>query len=79
MYTQEKTTFGRFEKYVLSDETGRSSLAVSPDGNACLLELTLDGKPVLDGYQAPEELANNAWYKNVALFPFPQGHEAIVL
>lgn len=71
MFKLEKTTFGRFEKFVISDENGRSGMAVSPDGCACLLELTLGGRPLLDAYQTPEELAHNAWYKNVPLFPFP--------
>ncbi len=71
MYTNTQQAFGRFQRYELSDETGRNRLAVSPDGCACLLELTLGGQSLLDAYRSPEELAGNAWYKNVALFPFP--------
>lgn len=71
MYTQTQQAFGPFQRYELSDEAGRNRLAVSPDGCACLLELTLGGQSLLDAYQTPEELAGNAWYKNVPLFPFP--------
>jgi len=71
MHTETQQAFGRFQRHQLSDPSGRNCLAVSPDGCACLLELRLGGRSLLDAYRTPEELAGNAWFKNVPLFPFP--------
>lgn len=71
MYRTNIQAFGRFEMHQLEHDSGQSRLAVTPDGCAALLKLTLGGQPLLDAYDNPEAVAGNAWYKNVPLFPFP--------
>jgi aldose 1-epimerase len=70
MYTHRMAPFGQYTQHVIEDAAGRARMRVVPEGCAALLELTLAGRSLLDAYETPEALNNNAWYKNVPLFPF---------
>lgn len=71
MFTLEKASFGKFEKLRLSQEDGRNAISLVPGHGACLLELTLGGVSVLDGYDTAGEMDLNNWSKSRFLFPFP--------
>jgi aldose 1-epimerase len=62
--------FGNFEKHTLENENG-DAIVMVPQYGACLLDLRFGGVSVLDGYKTSEELVENAWSKNIVLFPYP--------
>jgi aldose 1-epimerase len=70
MYTHSIEPFGPFEKHTIANESGDAFMVV-PAFGANLLDLQLRGISVLEGYQTPEKLIENAWSKNIILFPFP--------
>jgi aldose 1-epimerase len=70
MYYYTTEPFGDFEKYTISNDSGDAFMLV-PAFGANLLDLQFGGISVIEGYQTPEELVENAWSKNIVLFPFP--------
>jgi aldose 1-epimerase len=70
MYTHSIEPFGSFEKHTIANELGDAFMVI-PAFGANLLDLQFGGISVLEGYQTPEKLAENAWSKNIVLFPFP--------
>ncbi len=70
IFTHAVEPFGDFEKHTLENEQG-DAVVLTPQYGACLLDLRFKGVSVLDGYKTPEELVENAWSKNVVLFPYP--------
>lgn len=70
MYNYVKKTFGAFEKYIISNDSG-DSMTIVPAFGANLLDLQFGDISVIDGYQTPEALVENAWGKSIVLFPFP--------
>jgi aldose 1-epimerase len=70
MYTHSIEPFGLFEKHTIANELGDAFMVV-PAFGANLLDLQFGGISVLEGYQTPEKLTENAWSKNIVLFPFP--------
>ncbi len=70
MYECKKQPFGKFTKWVISNNQG-NQLVILPEFGACLLEAQLNGTHILDGYDEPLQVDINKWYKNVLLYPFP--------
>lgn len=71
MYRHNISSFGDYSLHELADEAAGNRLAIVPGFGACILALQLKGQSILDGYQAPTEMAINRWGKNTLLFPFP--------
>jgi aldose 1-epimerase len=70
MYTHSIEPFGNFEKHTIANDLG-DAFVIVPAFGANLLDLQFGGISVIEGYQTPEELVENAWSKNIVLFPFP--------
>jgi aldose 1-epimerase len=70
MYSHTIEPFGNFEKHTIANASGDVFMVV-PAFGANLLDLQFGGISVIEGYQNAEELAQNAWSKNIILFPFP--------
>jgi aldose 1-epimerase len=70
MYTHAIEPFGNFEKHTIANDLG-DAFVIVPAFGANLLDLQFGGISVIEGYQTPEELVENAWSKNIVLFPFP--------
>ncbi len=70
IFTHTIEPFGDFEKHTLANEQG-DACVLTPQYGTCLLDLRFKGVSVIDGYKTPEELVENAWSKNVVLFPYP--------
>lgn len=71
MYQHQTTPFGKYEKHSLADETAGNRIELVPGCGSCVLNLELQGQPLLDGYATADEMNINRWVKNVLLFPFP--------
>ncbi|MCB0577864.1 MAG: hypothetical protein KDD10_00965 [Phaeodactylibacter sp.] len=71
MYQHHITPFGEYEKHSLADTAAGNRIDLVPGFGGCVLNIELQGQPLLDGYATPEEMAINRWAKNVLLFPFP--------
>ncbi|MCB0563366.1 MAG: hypothetical protein KDD01_03230 [Phaeodactylibacter sp.] len=71
MYQHTTTPFGKYEKHSLFDEAAGNRIDLIPGFGACVLNIELQGQPILDGYTTAEEMDINRWAKNVLLFPFP--------
>lgn len=71
MYQHRKSAFGEYTRHELLDEAGGNALSFVPAFGSCVLDLSLRGVPVLDGYHTPMEMEANRWAKNTVLFPFP--------
>lgn len=71
MFKHHTTPFGKYEKHTLADEAAGNRIEIVPGYGACVLNIELQGQPLLDGYSTAEEMNINRWAKNVLLFPFP--------
>ncbi len=71
MYDLVKTPFGKYTRYTLQHVATGNSFSIVPERGANLLDLTIGGQPILDGYQTPEELNIAKFGKSALLFPFP--------
>lgn len=71
MFDIKTVAFGEYESYRLSDTTGEHQLALVPELGACVIDLQLHGRSILDTCQTPQALSINRWAKNVILYPFP--------
>ena len=71
MYELEKTPFGKYTRYTLHHPATGNSFGIVPERGANLLDLTIGGQSILDGYQTPEELEVAKFGKSAVLFPFP--------
>jgi len=71
MYDLIKTPFGKYTRYTLQHTVTGHSCSVVPERGANLLDLTIGGQAILDGYQTPEELDIAKFGKSAILFPFP--------
>ena len=71
MYELDKTPFGKHTRYTLHHPETGNSFSIVPERGANLLDLTINGQPILDGYQTPEELEVAKFGKSAVLFPFP--------
>ncbi len=71
MYDLIKTPFGKYSRYTLQHEATGNSFSVVPERGANLLDITIGGQQILDGYQTPEELDAAKFGKSAILFPFP--------
>lgn len=70
-YQLQQTAFGHFTRYHIQSPDGQNAFSIIPEKGATLLDLTLGGVSVLDGYQTPDELSAGKWGKSAILFPFP--------
>ncbi|MCB0593663.1 MAG: hypothetical protein H6557_26140 [Lewinellaceae bacterium] len=71
MYQHHTTPFGKYEAHSLANEAAGNRITLVPGFGSCVLNIELQGQPVLDGYTSAEEMNINRWAKNVLLFPFP--------
>lgn len=71
MYQHEVSAFGEFEKHHFHNPKTENSFSIVPQFGANLLQVTLNGKPLLDGFENPEDLRANVASKSIVLFPFP--------
>ena len=71
MYDLVKTPFGKYTRYTLQHEATGNAFSIVPERGATLLDITLAGQQILDGYQTPEELDIAKFGKSALLFPFP--------
>ncbi len=71
MILQSIIPFGEYILHRFEHPESKSGFAIVPERGGCLLEVTLKGTQVLDGYQTPDEVRLNRWGKNMPLFPFP--------
>ncbi|MEO6759103.1 MAG: hypothetical protein ABIO24_06575 [Saprospiraceae bacterium] len=71
MYELEKAPFGQYTRYTLHHPATRNAFSIVPERGANLLDLTINGQHVLDGYHTPEELELAKFGKSAVLFPFP--------
>jgi len=71
MYQLTKVPFGSFEKYKFHNDQTGNAFSVVPEHGACLIDLELNHKSVIDGYDKVEDMVANDWGKNIVLFPFP--------
>ncbi len=71
MYELVKTPFGKYTRYTLQHPATGHSFSIVPERGANLLDLTIAGQPILDGYQTPEDLEVAKFGKSALLFPFP--------
>lgn len=71
MYKHTQEAFGEYTKHTLADEAAGNAISFVPGFGAIVLDLTLKGVSVLDGYKSPVEMEANRWAKNTVLFPFP--------
>ncbi len=71
MYELEKTPFGKHTRYTLHHPETGNSFSIVPERGANLMDLTIGGAAILDGYGTPEELEVAKFGKSAVLFPFP--------
>jgi len=71
MYHHHTHPFGKYEKHSLADEAAGNRIDIVPGFGSCVLNIELQGQPILDGYASAEKMQINRWFKNVLLFPFP--------
>lgn len=71
MFTIQKQPFGPYELYRLASADGQTALHLAPAAGANVLQIVLNSRPVLDGYETPEALAEAKGGKSAVLFPFP--------
>ena len=71
MFQHRVEKFGPYQKFILENKETGDCVSVVPECGACVLQVTLGGQDILDGYHTPEELEKMSWSKNVLLFPFP--------
>ena len=71
MFHHHVAPFGKYQKHTIENTQTGDCLCLVPQRGACVLQLTLGGQNILDGYHEPHELELLAWSKNIVLFPFP--------
>ena len=71
MYHCKSEEFGGFVKYSFYNEQTQNCFSITPEQGACLLDVTMSGQAIIDGYQTAEDLLKNNWFKSNFLFPFP--------
>ena len=71
MFQQTIEPFGVFQKHIIISPDGAQRMAFVPGYGACLLELVLNGVPVLDGYDTADAMIEGRYGKNIVLYPFP--------
>ena len=71
MYHLEKEQWGPYEVVRLEDHAAGTGFSVAPQRGACLLDLHLGGRNVLDGYGDASGLESLDWAKSALLAPFP--------
>lgn len=71
MFTIQKHPFGPYEQYRLQSADGQTALHLAPAAGANILQIILNNRPILDGYETPEALAEAKGGKSAVLFPFP--------
>jgi len=71
MYEYEKGDFGGLESFRVFDREKGNSMTVIPEHGGHLLEVSIGGVSVIDGFQTEEELSSNFKSKSAVLYPFP--------
>jgi aldose 1-epimerase len=71
MFICTETAFGEDTLYSILDEVSGNGFKIVPAKGGNILEITLLGQQILDGYQNPEALKEAKWGKSALLFPFP--------
>jgi len=71
MFRHQLVSFGKYEKHIFQHASGKTLFSLVPGCGACLTDLVLHGRPVLDGCKTPVEASINNWGKSGMLFPFP--------
>jgi aldose 1-epimerase len=71
MFQIREEAFGPYTRIVAFDEKSGNGFSIVPARGATVLDITLNGVQVLDGYRTPEELSAAKWGKSALLFPFP--------
>lgn len=71
MFKYQLVPFGKYEKHIFQHSSGKALFSIVPGCGACMTDLVLQGKPILDGCKTPVEASVNNWGKSSMLFPFP--------
>lgn len=71
MYHLNKSKFGKYERFDLSNDATGNGFSIVPAAGTNVLDIVFKGRSILDGYASPEELAEGKWGKSTVLFPFP--------
>ncbi len=71
MYQLEKTPFGPMEKLRIWNDKSGNSFSIVPGHGACLLDLQIGGKAIIEGFETPGQVEANRWMKSALLAPFP--------
>ncbi len=71
MYEQKTEKLGNTTVLKFFNAQTGNSFELVPQHGACLLQVTMNKTPLLDGYQNESELLSNFYYKNTLLAPFP--------
>lgn len=71
MYKIHTTDFGPYTRYTVENPDTGNGFSIVPEAGATVLQIWIKGRPVLDGYETPEELQEGKWGKSAVLFPFP--------
>jgi len=71
MYQLEKTPFGPLEKWRIWNEKSGNTFSIVPGHGACLLDLEIGEKSIIESTKTPGELMANRWMKSALLVPFP--------
>ncbi|NUO00916.1 MAG: hypothetical protein HUU01_09920 [Saprospiraceae bacterium] len=71
MFKHQVVSFGKYEKHIFQHASGKALFSLVPACGACLLDLVLEGKQIIDSCKTPVEASLNNWAKSSMLFPFP--------
>jgi aldose 1-epimerase len=70
MFEYKKSKLGGWNKYTFKHAKKKTGFSIVPDRGALLLDITFEGRQILDGYIDGEELKDLKWSKSSILFPF---------
>jgi len=76
MYRHQILPFGKFQKQLIANEETGNAFMLVPAQGACIIEIQLGGKSIIDGCATPIELDLNNWGKSAILLPFPNRLDA---
>ncbi len=71
MFRHTTSDFGAFTLHRLSDAHTDNYVELAPERGACITDIVLQGRSILDGNRTPIDLDLNNWGKSGLLYPFP--------
>lgn len=71
MFRHYSEEFGKYQKHLLVNSETGSEFSVVPQCGALLLSCKIQHFELIDGYNQPSELEEQAYGKSLLLFPFP--------